>query len=194
MDEKAVLKVVYNRLAGGQNIALIASSRDDASSLLRTIGQPHIYSQWLPDAPHWVFAYLAAEQVDTCQTPSELWQLIWRTLAAQAVQQPWHAELDKFSAEPTMKADRALRHIAKQQGKLVLLFDRMDKLAKKPDLFTIEFLGPLRSWSSRYINFNIILSSGQPLSELNRIQDGFGSPLFNTFTAISLDEFEPAEV
>ena len=39
----------------------------------------------------------------------------------------------------------------------------------------------------------MILSSSQPLSELNRLQGGFGSPLFNMFRAISLDEFEPTE-
>ncbi len=194
MDEQAVLKLVYNRIAGGQNVALIASRRNDATNLLRTIGQPQVYSQWLPDAQNWVFAYLASEQVDTCRESADLWQLIWRTLAAQAIQQPWYAHLDPLTTAPTMKADRALWLIAEQQGKLVLFFDRMDDLAKKPEIWTMELLGPLRSWSSRYSSFNIVFSSNQPLSELNRLQGGYGSPLFNTFTAISLDELESTEV
>ena len=194
MDKKAVLNIVFSRLASGQNIALIASNRSRATTLLQAIGQPGVYSPWLPDAPHWVFAYLAAEQMCVCNTPVELWRLIWRTLAAQADQQPWRADLEKLSTEPTMKADRALRRIAAQQGKLVLLFDQIDELAKRPDLFTPDFLAPLRSWSSRYANFNIVLSSSQPLSALNRLHGGLGSPFFNAFFAISLDELEPVDI
>ncbi len=192
MNEYAVLRYIFPRLARGQNIALIAPAHDDPTKLLQQIGNPQLYSEWLPRASHWVFDYVAAGQFKADETADDFWRRVWQSFARQAAQQPWHTLIEDLAKTAVTRPDRVLRQLEKEEGKLVLLLDDLDQLAEKRRLFTLDLLGPLRSLSSRYSSFSIVFTSQRRLSELNRLAAMSGSPPFNNFNEVLLSEFETA--
>jgi hypothetical protein len=189
MNEKAVLRYVFPRLAGGQNIALIAPSQDDPTKLLQQIGNPQFYAEWLPHASHWVFDYVAANQFKANETATDFWRRVWQSFAKQAAHQPWHGLIEDLAETTVARPDRILRQLEKEKGKLVLLLDDLDQLAENPRLFTPDLLGPLRSLSSRHQSFSVVFTSQRRLSELNRLAAMSGSPPFNNFNEVLLSEF-----
>ncbi|MCQ3980141.1 MAG: hypothetical protein DPW09_42535 [Anaerolineae bacterium] len=189
MNEEAALRHIFRRLAGGQSIALIAPTQVDPTKLLQQIGNPQIYSLWLPQAPHWVFDYIAARQFKANETAADFWRRVWQSFAGRAVNQPWHGLIEDLAESSGLKSDRILRQLDQREGKLVLLLDDLDQLAENPRLFTPDLLGPLRSLSSRHQSFSVVFTSQRRLSELNRLVAMSGSPPFNNFNEILLSEF-----
>lgn len=193
MNEALALRYIFSRLAGGQNIALIAPIGSDRTELLYHIGEPNIYSRWLPRTSQWVFDYLTAVQFKSGDTATDFWQRVWQSFADRAVGQPWHSLVDELTNGFVPRSDRILRRLDRYQARLVLLLDDLDKMVDKPRLFTPELLGPLRSLSSRHLSFTVVFTSELRLSELNRQVEMSGSPPFNNFNEVLLSEFVEAE-
>lgn len=189
MNEEAILRYIFSRLASGQNIALVAPVGRSKTQLLRKIGDPNIYSRWLPNTSQWVFDYFPASQFKVDETAVSFWQRVWQSFAKRAMSQPWHSLVKELAEDTASKSDKILRQIDNQYGRLVLLLDDLDQLAENPRLFTPDLLGPLRSLSSRYESFSIVFTSQRRLSELNRLVEMSGSPAFNNFNEILLNEF-----
>lgn len=192
MNETAILRYIFSRLAGGQNVALIAPANRSKTRLLRQISDQTTYSNWLPSPPQWVFAYIAAAEFEVNDTVAEFWQKVWQAFAHQAVGQPWQTLLEELNSNSTIQpfsSNRLFRQLNEQQVRLVLLLDDLDQLTERPRLFTPDLLGPLRSLSSRHQSFSVVFTSQRRLSELNRLVAMSGSPPFNNFNEILLSEF-----
>lgn len=192
MNETAILQYVFSRLAGGQNLALIAPTNEAKTALLQQIGNKDTYSNWLPNPSQWIFAYIYAAQFGTTDTANHFWQKVWQAFANQAVGQPWQALLEVLSSNSTTQpfsSNRLFRQLDEQRVRLVLLLDNLDQLIERLRLFTPDLLAPLRSLSSRHQSFSVVFTSQRRLSELNRLVAMSGSPPFNNFNEILLSEF-----
>ena len=191
MNETAFFDYIFPRLASpiGQNIALIAPANGGKTELLRQIGQPNIYTGRLPETSHWFFNYLAADQFQADSTAVDFWQQVWSGFAQQAIGQDWQTLLEQIVNRPRAQYSRTLRQLDKQQVRLVLLLDDLDRLAEHPNLFTQNLAMPLRALSSRYSSFTVVFSSRLRLRELNHKFIASGSPPFNHFNEILLREF-----
>ncbi|MCP4370448.1 MAG: hypothetical protein GY797_20405, partial [Deltaproteobacteria bacterium] len=137
MNEETVLRYIFSRLAGGQNIALIAPTKGGKTELLQQIDK--LYPDWLPNTSQWVFTYISAAEFGKNDLPADFWQKVWRAFAHQSAGQYWYTLLKKLTnnadSQP-FSSNRIFRQLDKQNVRLVLLLDDLDQLSKKPHLFT----------------------------------------------------------
>jgi Cdc6-like AAA superfamily ATPase len=190
MSDDLILRHIFSRLAGSQNVALIVPSNRRASGLLRRIGDPKESLRWLPSTSLWIFAYVSAEQFEFDATASDFWQKVWQTFSEVSAGRPWQTQLIELNDRQSRRSsERLLRRFDAEAIRLVLLLNGMDMLVDRPQLFTLDLSSPLRTLSSRHPSFNIIFTSQHRLSDLNRRITAFGSPPFNNFHEILLSDY-----
>jgi len=193
MNDDAILQKILSRLPRGENLALVAPSGRERTALLRKVGDPDVVSTRLPSNLRWTFLFLSAADFPPTATANDFWKVLWRGFANRLAGTPWQAEVAALvhSRRP-FGAERMLRNLARADVRLVLLLDGVDQFAENPRMFTTTFLAPLRSLSSRFTAFSVVLGSELPLKELNRRAAMAGSPAFNVFQEIFPEEVAAA--
>ncbi|MCB0191080.1 MAG: hypothetical protein KDJ65_03980 [Anaerolineae bacterium] len=193
MNEQAALRKIFPRLAGGQNIAVVSTEDNEKTKLLKDIGNREIYEFRLPQPDNWVFSYVPGDAFSLDDTPADFWERVWSAFAQQSVGRFWQPLLEQTAERVRVRpieSDRVLRRLDRARVRQVLLLDDLDHFVDKPKLFTPELLGPLRSLSSRHPSFSIVFSSARRLRELNREVMMLGSPPFNNFNEILIEELK----
>lgn len=185
------------RLAGGilkgNSVVITAEPRSGKTSLLYRIQDPTIYSD---TAVRIHFCYVDAQTLNGWDVP-RFWDYALQpvkklsSLVEKAYQAAKKENFDTFVLE------RVLVQLEESGERLVLLLDEFDMILDEPGLHKAEFYGGLRSLSTRYSSFVLVIASRQATEELDRRTQEFnrqGSPYFNFLEEISLGAFPSKDI
>ncbi|MFX0196872.1 MAG: AAA-like domain-containing protein [Candidatus Hodarchaeota archaeon] len=199
IDREANLQVLFSRIANYEATALVGEPHIGKSSIIRYIQHIKVKREWLDDPERYIFIDVDCHQFPDDYMPIDFWKrmmgIVWRSASNEEIRR----KID-FAAKQdfgTYALEQVLNNLSEQERYIILLLDEFERIFRCPNLFTPEFLGALRSLSSRTDSLIPIITSRRSLAAFNRAGRELiaeGSPLFNNYVEVRLTPFSDEDV
>jgi hypothetical protein len=192
------LHVLFGRIYNGESAVVVGGPHMGKSSLLRYMADEERCMQWLSQQAHTVIPVeFDGHTLPVSYQPHDF----WKDLLLHVVEYPLHERVQAQVGRVMQNnygastLERFFKQLARHQQRVVLLVDEFEALLHNPNLNNAEFLGALRSLSSKTDGLALIAASRLPVAELNRRSSQIiGSPFFNFCIDVLLPPLSPAEI
>jgi hypothetical protein len=189
------LDQVMSLLGSQQSVSLVAQRRIGKSSFLFHIAHPQVFSAYGLRPDEHLFIYVDCGGLGGLDQPSLYRVLLEEIADALVVGGHGTAQLDALDGDQpvTFRAfEHALRGLARQGWKPILLVDEFERMSHNPHLDP-DFFSGLRALAAKY-PLAYVIASKQPLLELTYADAStLSSPFFNIFASLRLGLFAEQE-
>lgn len=194
VNRQKEIRTLFSRLKNGDSTAIVGKPRIGKTSLLDYIAAPAIQWVWLNTESDLFIPVKLDDKVwlNAEKSSKGFWLEVLNKLKAaigdETIQQQITqlVEADQYSPQ---RLNAFFRKLGRRGQRVILLIDNFDLLLTHANLWTAEFLGPLRSIVTRTDGLQIITTSMMSLADMNdrapKIMP-FGSPLLNYLIEVKL--------
>jgi hypothetical protein len=202
IGRRSEIRRITNRIcSSGSSSALIGEPRSGKSSILKYIkaeeNQNRLFGDW---AGRLLFVEVDAQNLESDISPIQFWEMMLDRVKGnfeglQGVTEAYRA--CKHNNWSAFALERFFHELNLSKHKIVLLLDEFGSLLDHPKLHGTDFYGKLRSLSTRFESFVLLLSSRYlPISLHNKtlLINPHGSPYFNFLAVFVVQPFSAEEV
>lgn len=202
IGRRSEIRRIASRIcSSGSSTALIGEPRSGKTSILKYVtaaeNRVSLYEDW---AARLLFVEIDVQSLERGTTSNQVWELILGQIKGEISSIP--SVMDAYqscrlNSWSTFALEKFFRSLQSADYRLVLVIDEFGSFFDHPDLHTADFYGKLRSLSTRFESFVLLLASRYPLERLHQetLQiNRSGSPFFNFFAPLTLKPFSSEEV
>lgn len=201
VGRQALLRTVFSRMNHGDSTALLGLPHFGKSSVLRYVDSPQVRRAWLGAAAELMqIVQIDCHVLESSARPSDFWRLvidaIFHSWAHEPAVRQAAAAAHTAGYSPTAMTRLFGQSLGEQGRRVALLLDEVEVLLHHPNFRCAEFLGLLRSLSTRTDGMVLLLASHLSLSQMNRLsaEVNFGSPFFNNCIEVPMSPLSAAEI